>query len=464
MPVLEISAKNLLAGESSADYVSDKGFSPDSTGLNLTKVRGVLYFNEAATARHGAVLTGNIIASFPNPATSAIDEVFIDDEGAHYTYDGSSSLLKTYAGDTDRSFQLGTTDLIAFKGQFYSTSSGGSAGASVAQLSDVFVMVDTGWWGTDMATSNRHPLEVVEDNLFIGNGNVIYYWNGTTSGTAFTLPTQSQVTSLRKHPDGKTLLAFCGTTNNFSHALPNPGKVYYCNTSLIGIAAKGWDRETMLDSQVEGTKVHGGVIYCTWGKNFGYFDGNGLQLLKRLDTSATTYSHNIANMEDILLIRDGIYVKAFGDLGAGKVWWNAFKNNANSEPINCLCYIGSNKLLVAHKGDSGGTGYLYEQNYANSGTTGGVFFTNRINVGYAINVRRIELIHDSAGVASFNFGERDIDGNTNNAMVLNYTGTDAVTLTRQDVSMKGDLMQFRLLPVSGTIGFKLIRIYYDVIG
>ena len=44
MPVITIDSKNLIQGESQNDWINDRGFSPDSYGLNLLKRRGSLYF------------------------------------------------------------------------------------------------------------------------------------------------------------------------------------------------------------------------------------------------------------------------------------------------------------------------------------------------------------------------------------------------------------------------------------
>ena len=456
MAVLNINKDNLIAGESTTDAISDRGFSPDSVNLNLTKKRGMLYFAEAPTDRGGATLTGNVLASCEDPAFSGNDAYLIDDEGAYYTYNGTT-LTKQFTGaDT---YTLGTTDLIPFNdGNFYATTT-----TSVVQFNNNMGTVTEHWW-TGLNTSYRHPLEVVEKELFLADKNVIYYWDGTTSGTAFTLPSGQNVTTLRKHPDGKTLLAFTGGTADFSHTRNGRGKVYYCQPTLRGAAIEGWSREVPIEAQVEGSRLSGGVIYTTWGKNLGIFDGNGLIKLKELETSTTTYNQNMNNMEDILLVRDGRHVLAYGDLGAGKVFWKLFKNTTNSNEINNIHYKGDNVLLTAFQGASAGTGLLEEVDYDNSGVgTDAQFYTNRISFGTDVHINRIDLLHtvtNSGGNTEFNVFYRDLEDTVNTIEQVVHASVTA-TKTRIKCDIKTDVFQLRLTPSTGDLGYRLIRIYYE---
>ena len=450
MATLDITAKDFIRGESSADYVADGGFSPDSYAINLTKTRGVLYFNEGYTDRGAATLTGNIIASAIDPSASGKDAYFLDDEGAFYYIDGGTL---TKPQDSASSFILGTSELFPFNGNLYATSED-----SLHQLSGSALTDCERLWGAALATGYRHPIERVEDEMFVASQNVIYYLNNAgVTGTAFTLPIGVGVTSLRRHPDGRTLLAFTSdNAQNFSHTLGGAGKVYYCDPTV-----RDWVREVQLEAQVEGTRVVGGVVYCTYGFNFGFFDGNGLQPIKSLDTSATTYSHNISNIEDILLVRDGLNVRAYGDLGAGNVWWNITNNETNTQNVNCIHYLGDNKLLFAFS-DAGTAGLLKEVDFDNAGTSG-VFYSNRINFGEEVHIHRIDILHDvsaAAGTTRFILSYRDIDGTLSTIQDTTYS-SQSVNKTRIRANIKTDIFQLKLTQSNDDTGYKLIRIFYD---
>ncbi len=453
MGVINFGPKEIVLGESKSEWIGDGGFSPDSYGLNLLKKRGALYFIDGGTERGGAgvTLTGNIICAAYDKNLLGNDLYYLDDEGAFYTYNGTTlTKRQTVTADT---FQLGTSDMLQFLGSTYATSQ-----TRIVKLDNSnLTTVDSSWW-TGLTTSYRHPLERVEDKLYIGDVNLVHTWDGTTStSAAITLPTDVNITSLRKHPDGRTLLAFCGLTANFSHTLGLGGRVYY-----IDIVTKRWTREVDLDVQVEGSRVVGGVIYVTYGKNIGYFDGNGVIFLKKLSTSATTYSHNLIAFEDILVTRDGTYVLMFGDLGAGRVWWRCF--SSGTQAVNNVAYKGNNVLMVAYS-DGGSAGLLYEVDFANIGITG-VLYSNRYIFEQEVKISRIKVLHDlsaPAGTTRFQFQTRDHD-NTNNLVFFDRTyNSESVNVSREELDIQRDIFQWFLSPQNDDLGFYKIRFNYDVV-
>jgi hypothetical protein len=299
MPIININWRNFISGESSTDFTPDGGFSPKSFGLNLTKERGVLHFAENPTDI-SSNLADDIVATCIDPELSGNDLYLVGDDAHFYRLNGTTLTDVITGGNT---YQLGTSDMIPFEGSFFATSQN-----AVAMFNNNIGTLTENWW-SGLSTGVRHPMEVVETELFIADDNVIYYWDGSASGTAFTLPTTQNVTTLRRHPDGKTLLAFTGDAKDFSHGRNGGGKVYYCDPTI-----RDWTREVVIETQVEGSRTVGGTIYVTFGDNVGYFDGNGLKFLRKL-SNATTYSQGMNKFEDLFIIRDSNTVKAFGDLG-----------------------------------------------------------------------------------------------------------------------------------------------------
>lgn len=449
MAISVINSNEFLKGESSADWAPDGGFSPSSYGLNLIKTRGLLYFSEGPTARGGATLTGNPIAFCVDPALTGNDAYFIDDEGAYYTYNGTT-LTKRQTGVYE--YQLGSSDLIPFGGNFYATSK-----TTVAQFNNDIGTLTEDWW-SGLNGSYRHPLEVIEDELFIANLNVVYFYNGSSSGTAVTLPTGMNVTSLRKHTDGRTLLAFCGTTADFSHTRNGSGRVYYIDPNL-----RDWTREVVLPEQVEGTRVVGGVIFCTYGDQLGYFDGNGLNFLKKLGTSATTYSQSLSNMEEILIVRDGINCLAFGDLGRGKVWWNLSRPLFSGSLINCPFYKGNSVMLFGNV--NGTAGELTEVDFKNTGVDG-VFYSNRMPMATENIVRRVELLHtpsNSSGATIYDVGSRDELTDTTTTFHTFSETNETISYRRIEANIRTQVFQLVIDPSTYSLGYKMMRIYHEPI-
>lgn len=446
MATFTIDAKDFYAGESQSDYLHDHGFSPDSYNLNLLNALGVLYFAYGTTDRGGATLTGNIVAAAYDKNYAGNDNYYVDDGGAFYTISGGTfTKRQTVVADT---YSLGTSDMIQFKGNTYASGAG-----RVAQLTGSnLATVDSSWW-TGLTSNVRHPLEVVEDKMYLGDLNVIYYFDGATSGIATTLPTDANITSLRRHPDGRHLIAFCGYTQDYSHTAGGPGKIYIVNKDTLQ-----WEREIQIETQVEGSRNVGGVIYCTYGKKVGYFTGSGIKFLKRLATSGTTYSQSMGNMEDLLMVRDGTNMLMFGDLnGAGRRVWHNFYQGANA--INVPIYKGNGLIMI---GDSNKK--LTELDYTAPSVSGG-FYSKRYNFGSVVEIRRIDIIHtlsNPAGLTDFLVNFRD----ENNAVVMLKEviyNSQSVSRTRIECNVLTDIFQLLVNPSNYAVGFKLFRIYYEPI-
>ena len=449
MRTITLDARDFLAGESNWDYLGDKGYSPDSYGLNLFLKPGVLNFGWTSQTTYAP--TGNVIGSAYDKNNSGNDVYQMDDEGAFYTLSGSTYTKRQT--DTNGGYALGTSDIVQFKLVTYAT----SASRLVRMTGSDLAALDSTWWVFDGTSGYRHPLEVVEDALYIGDRNVVYAWDGSTSSVACTLPTERQITSLRKHPDGRHLIAFTGYTNNYSHTNGGPGYIYVINKDT-----KTWEREIEIETQVEGSRNVSGVIYVTYGKKLGYFTGSGVKFLKQLKTSATTYSHCLGNMEDFLIVRDGTNALAYGDLGNGtKSWHNWYQA---SQTITNVVYKGNGIMLVSDGDGAGGTGNVNQLTYATA-TGGGRLVSNRYNFGQLVKVRRMEFTYDAkltGSILNTSLSIRDTDDNTN-LITISYPTGPTPNKSRVELDVTTDIFQFMVLPVNGAFTTKLIRIFYEPI-
>ena len=462
----EINWNDLIKGEGPSDYIPSHGFSPTgSYGLNMTKTRGKVYFTEPDTDRGGATLTDDVIAMAYDKTLSGNDAYILDDGGAVYTLAaGTLTKRQTITADT---FIVGTSDLLQYESAVGSPFLFATSQTRIIRFTGPNLdgaAPDTDFW-SGLNTGVRHPLERVEDKLYIGDFNLIHAYDGTTTTSAeITLPPYVNITSLRKHPDGRTLLAFCGISQNFGHTRGGGGRVYYIDTIL-----KDWTREVVLESQVEGTRVVGGTIYVTYGDNLGYFDGNGLQFLKKLTIPSTdstttnaTYSHCMASMEDILIVRNDTQVIAYGDLGAGKVFWKSYTGNART--LTCVFYLGDNKMLYAYQ-TSGSVEKLVEVDYDNIGVNG-AFTTNHYFFGQMVQIKRIIVLHDvtnSAGTSRFQIESRKHSGGST-SIIEDRTYTNQNTnRSRFNVDIKTDVFQLYFAPTTDDIGITAIMIYGDIL-
>jgi len=352
--------------------------------------------------------------------------------------------------------------MVKYKGSVYGTSTQDIALLTGGDLT----AIDHDWWSNTRGhgatqLGYRHPLEIVEDTLYIGDQNNIHTWDGTTSvANAMTLPEGVNIVSLRKHPNGQNLLAFCGETANFIHTRSGGGVLYVIDTVNLEFI-----REIKLEAQVEGTINVGGVIYVTYGNKVGYFNGDGITPLRELTGNQnTTYSGQLGSAEGVLLIRDGKDVLAYGDLGQGNVWWRAYRTSANGgTAVTAIGYKGSNELIVGYI-SSLAAQTLDIVNIRSTGTAGG-FYSNQYLAGQHIAIRRIEVDHTEtpvSGTHAFIAELLDSAGNSKYSATTTYTNTPSQhTSLYLDAFLRG--IQLKLTPSSGAMGFREIRIYGESI-
>lgn len=447
MNTITLDAKDFLAGETQWDYItSGGGYSPDSYGLNLLLKPGVLNLGWTNTDRGGATLTGNPIAYAYDKTSLGNNSYILDASGAFYTLANDGTTFTKRQTVTADTFALGTADMIQYQGNVYATSD-----TRVIKLDNSnLTAVDSSWW-TGLSSACRHPLEVVNDKLYIGNLNVIQTWDGASSVNSITLPPDVNITSLRKHPDGRHLVAFTGNTLDYTHLKGGPGKVYIINTDLLAT-----EREIQTDSQVEGSRLLGGIIYVTYGQQVGYFTGSGIKFLKQLKTSATTYSHSMGNMEDLLLVRDGTNLLMYGSVAGGNnVWHNIYQGST----IQIVGYKGGSVVYI---GTSAGT--LLELDYATA-SGAGRFASKRYNFGSVVKIRRMDFLFDKkadGNVFNQSLFIRDTDDVTS---LIPITVPNAGTANKKvlELNITTDVFQFLLSPSNGNPAYKLIRIYYEPI-
>ena len=133
-------------------------------------------------------LEDNPICIATDPEYLGQDAYVVGAAGKFYTLNGTT--LTKRQTDSGRTYQIGTSDAVKFLGDLYVTSQTNIAKLTGSTLSSI----DATWWSATRAhgvlqSSYRHPLEVVEDTLYIGDKNELHTWDGTTSvDAALTLP------------------------------------------------------------------------------------------------------------------------------------------------------------------------------------------------------------------------------------------------------------------------------------
>lgn len=462
-----ITGEILISGVSISDQVADAGYSPLSKGMNHLKERGVLYFQPSRVSL-GAI-DGNLIATLNDPNFLSNAAYLLTDNGSLYTLDGSliSSGLTLRQTDSTgtHDYSFGTSDMIWYQGALYVTCNIDIMRVTGANLTG---SVDKAWWVTTkgktaLNSTVRHPMEVIEDTLYIADNNNIHTWDGTTAvENAIALPPNFNITHLNKHPNGRDLIAFGSQTIGASNTYQAKGSAF-----IIDTVTGEYTQQIGLDDQVEGAKLVGGILYVVYGTKLGYFTETGTVFLRDLDftypltSTQLGYKHHLGNMEGSLLLIENKAILSLGDLGAGKVWSYPVVNSGSNDDIKGMLYIGSKKLLYGSD-DGAGQQSLFTLDFSISASGSfPIFYTNKYQLPKKAWIRRIEIEHENfATNGTLTVSAKDTVGNLTN--LGSTTQASGVTnFSRIECNYNTSIIQLAIQVANHNLGIKKITIYYE---
>lgn len=266
-----------------------------------------------------------------------------------------------------------------------------------------------------------------------------------------TLPTEYNITNLIVHNDGRHLLAFCAETANFSHTKRARAKLFMIDTLTLEFV-----RELDIDAQIEGSINVGGVIYVTYENNLGYFNGDGITFLRKLKNTSTTttYSHNLANVEGILAVREEGSLLFYGNLGLGNVFWYPW---TNTPLIKGIFYYGDNKMLTSSSDQR--MSLLDFDTFAGSGS----LESNPYTFPSKVWIRKIVVQTEAlASGSNISFVSVDKNGTTSTIMTMNHTTDGAISEKTQFCNIFTDVFRLRInFDFLQTKGVRKIIIYYE---
>lgn len=332
-----------IKGMSSGKYMPDGGFSDDTEAVNMIAEPGVLY--APATLVDGdsdAILDDEIIASSPDhAAASPSDRLVVTADGDFMRYNGTKLLDVTGGQDTTQTYAKGFTDMVNFDGETYVTSKEKLARWSGTQTFDfVFASMAN--------TALPHPLVVFENNLYIGDGNLLKRMTAAagTPATVLTLATNEFIQALGVDPGSGKLLISIVYGQNISGTINRTNKVLWYD----GFANKVI-KVIRVEDMVTAFHNHSGNVIVGYGVNIGILTGSGIRFLRKLvesalDSTKLPYKHSFASMGSTMCVIDGTKVLAWGPVrtGGDNVFYYIAKNKVNSNIIDAIFNAGNNKL------------------------------------------------------------------------------------------------------------------------
>ncbi len=467
-----IGPDDFILGMTSSPATQDGGYSNEIDNVNITAVPGVLYA-PALYVNKSLASSGNIIASCACVPTLTHNRMFVTDTGKYLSWNGTTLVAEATDNTGGVVYQSGTTDMVPYLNNIYTTTAGSSDDANVTQWNGASTL-DKVWWvttsgQTPLRSGVRHPMLVYSDNkLYIADLNKLYSYDGTTNTTvitqALTLPVNWIITALGIDPGSGKMLVGVSLSKNYS----SQKSTYSFIGSWNAFDPVSFQKQIPVDDQINAFYNVGGTVYVSYGQTLGYFTGTGIAFVRKLKNvtfagQALAYKHHFTNLGQRLYVIDGTEILAYGDVILGKKAFSyAFLNPLTSDKFDVVCNIGSNLLGLAYTGGV----FLTLDTSSTASITPMTFYSKRYYFDRPMFIRQIITEFDnSLGVSSI-FGSLYVINENQTATKINdmqNTGANvAYKFISKDASLKVSTCQIKIMNTNFNLGIRRILVYYDV--
>lgn len=383
--IFEIDFQSWVKGMSSSDDIPDAGFSSSTDAVNLIASPGIMYQPAQPTDKSTNVV-GRIIASSEDPQLSGADRVFVDNEGHYYTWNGTTMTLARTDGTNPSGYTEGKTDMSAFEGSVFTTTSTTIVKWTVdSSFTDNFI--------TGLNGSVPHPLLYFNSRLYIGDGNLLKRINDAsdnTPDTILTLTSQQNIVTLGIDPGTGLMLISTTQGLNISDTRSNTNLVLIYNPP-----AAQPTRIIPVDDMVTAFPFTEGQLYAAYGQNLGLWNGAGVSFLRKMNVAFLNdelmYKQHFSSIGPTLYFIEKTKIIAHGPVRqkGDKVFYPAYKNNVNSNNLNHIANIGQGVLALGFDTDKFYTWSTTSVSTTNTQT----FFSNVIDFDNEYWLRWLRIIY-----------------------------------------------------------------------
>lgn len=346
---IEISSENLIEGMSTTPYLTDGGFSNETSSINLTAVPGLAYSQGPVTFATGTI-AGALIASCedPTPITGGFVRLLVDNLGNFYTLSGSTIANVHTDGTNPTKYTAGMTDMIGFAKTY------GANGTVLTtnQVGIVSWIINANTFNdTFFSFTNQsgvpHPALVYQNNAYYGDGNVLYRQSApdATPLSVLVLAAQQTIVTLGIDPGSGLMLISTVDGLNYSDTLNKVTMIQYYD----GVSPQV-RKQVITEDMITAFHPVGAILYVTYGSNVGYWSGSGVKFLRELNIQLVganlAYKHHVSHIDTTLYVVEGSSVLAYGDVIRGKapVFYYPF---VAISAISMIANLGSEQLGVA---------------------------------------------------------------------------------------------------------------------
>lgn len=447
MPEIIINYKNALAGESESNYNPNKGFSPDTAGIEVVRkrYRGLFMAGRSGVA-YDTNLADKILASTRSSATKYYS---IGNGGK--IYETSIGTLPSHTLKTTESVKSYDTnsDILKYGINLFITST-----LNITMCDLPVTTADNDWWttvagGDALIDSVPHRLFEFQGVMCITNGNKLCSWDGAThNDAALTLPA------------GWVIQDYEIINNRIYLAATNPNNSggFSVQTRLFiwdGYSPTWIDEKPLTLSSLYAIKQLGGILFLFPLNELYYFNGNDAEFVAR--TGVAVNPHNVC-VSDGQMFYPGTYgIKCYD-----------FKTKGISTPVK---FAGSNVgvLFIGYDDyincfTTATTSAFYQFNANDS--TDGVFTSDRYFLATTSLIKKVEICFADnlvTGAAyTFNLYNENLEAkHTEN---ISYATDGAIHKKVFNINQIMDAFYFTLSPTNAACkSIRWIKIYYEPI-
>lgn len=438
-----IDAKDFVRGASETDFYPDGGYSPADKGANLHYIKGLLSPSMLLTAKAGTVYRPVAVTQSVDTA----DPVLLganaaNGDGYIYQFNASSGEATQKLTDSTKNYELGISDIVYYKGNYYATST-----TDVALINSALNSINANYWTatlslTALGATNPHPMLIFDDVLYIADGNLVHIFDGTDGTYSyFTLPTGVIITSWVIH-------------NN---------KIYIATRGLYPKMVYIWDGTSpQLDDQfpipetANSMYVYNGRLLLFMETFVGHWNGVFLDPLFNCPAN-TVYKHQVAQYQDRIYFTYGTHLVCYDGVSFSYPYSNSNSAPLSSYAINFV-YIGYLNYMVLN---------INNANYLTSTVSAeGVSYWrgNRYEFPQNIYVRKfiVELHTALASGAEIEFYFYNHNGTTKIIGTMTHTADGAITVKEfKNINIKTLSFQPRVYWKTNGKPIRKFTIYYE---
>ena len=441
--LFEIGEDLIPRGMSTSDDLGDQGFSPSTDAVNLIATPGIAYAPCQPTDKSTNV-ADTIIASCDD-ASHTYDRVFVGTAGKFYGW--NSTTMTVVATDGTRQYSAGKTDMASYGNYVYGTSATyvwewQVSGASVNQTYFAFPSSSGSYSWNPGAMA--HPCIVYEGNIYYGNGPQLLRQTvvgGTPTEILLLSNFGEAIIALGIDPGSGKMLISTASTYNASDTINTVNRVYYYD----GFSNKAL-KVSIVDDMITAFKSVGSLVYVGYGLNLGYWDGSGIQFLRKLNLSFSgddlLYKHHMTNVGTTLYVIENRQILAHGPVrsAGNRVFYYAFKNYENSNDLQHITSLGQGII-----GMSFTTNKFFTWSTTDVSTTNTqVFKTNMFNFPDEVWLERVRIVWKNQ--VSNNVDPGSIRFNDENGTIksVGQTGLFDLTNTSGAANARKDILNVNI--------------------